>query len=111
MALLTAGTGAAFAGIHVAGERFHENISAVVGSDARAVHIHIVMGNDRDVAAAGSEDALGRIGIAERRELAADVQRAADIQIDPAEITFIGNLGGGHRQIADGGHIQLRTDR
>ena len=96
------------AGVYVAGERLDGHVAAVVSGDARAVDIHVFIHQHGNIAAARAENSLGRARIAEGRELAADIQRAADGQIDSAEQTFIRDFGCRHVHVANGGDVQRR---
>ena len=102
-------TAAAGAGVHVAGLRGDGDVAAVVGGDARAVHVDGAVRGDGNAAAAGGENSLGKIRVAERGELVAHVQRAADVQIDSAEQALVGDGGRGHGEIAGGGDVEIRA--
>jgi hypothetical protein len=97
--------------VDIAGGRTNEDVSAVVGRDTRAVHIHVAVGGNGDVAGARREDALGRIGIAVESEFAADIQRSADGQLNGSVQTLVVNFGGGEVHIAGDDDIQVRAIR
>ena len=92
-------------GIDVASLGKNGDAPAVVGGDARAVNIHVVLGADGNASAAGRENSFGRVGITVGCEFAANVQSAAGRQHDITQQAVVGDFRRGHIQIAGNADI------